>query len=91
MAVERPALDDLTGIHHGAAVAELGHDRQVVRDEDEREAEVPAKRVEELQDLRLHHHVERRRGLVGDQHVRVAGQRHRDGRPLAHSAASSCG
>ncbi len=86
MRVERAALDDLAGVHHGAAVAELGHDRQVVRDEDEREAEVPAEPVEQLQDLRLHHHVERRRGLVGDQHLRVAGERHRDRRPLAHPA-----
>ena len=45
-----------------------------------------AERVEQLEDLRLHHHVERRRRLVGDQHLRVARQRHRDRRALAHAA-----
>ena len=34
------------------------------------------------QDLRLHHHVERRRGLVGDDQRRVARERHRDHHPL---------
>ncbi|MCX7685217.1 MAG: hypothetical protein N2Z67_08110 [Acetobacteraceae bacterium] len=29
----RPALDDLARIHHGDAVADLGRDREVVRDE----------------------------------------------------------
>ena len=38
--VGRAPLDDLARIHDGRALADLGHDRQVVRDEDEREAEV---------------------------------------------------
>ena len=67
-----------------ARVAELSHDRQVVGDEDQREAEVPAEPVEELQYLRLHHHVERGRRLVRNQDLRVAGERHRDRRPLSH-------
>ena len=41
---------------------------------------------QELQDLRLHHHVERGRRLVGEQHARVARERHRDRRALAHAA-----
>ena len=41
---------------------------------------------EQLEDLRLHHHVERRRRLVGEQHLRRAGERHRDRRPLPHAA-----
>ena len=41
---------------------------------------------EELEDLRLHRHVERGRRLVGDQHVRVAGERHGDHHPLALAA-----
>ena len=43
-------------------------------------------RLEQLQDLRLHHHVERGGGLVGQQHLGVAGQGHRDRRALAHAA-----
>ena len=41
---------------------------------------------QELEDLGLHHHVERGRRLVGEQHLRAAGERHRDRRPLAHAA-----
>ena len=42
--------------------------------------------VDELEDLRLHGDVERRRRLVGDQDVRVVHERHRDHRALAHAA-----
>jgi hypothetical protein len=36
--------------------------------------------------LRLHGHIERRRGFVGDQQLRIAHQRHRDHDPLAQAA-----
>ena len=42
--------------------------------------------LDQLEDLRLHRHVERGRRLVGDQQLRVADQRHRDHRALAHTA-----
>ena len=42
--------------------------------------------LHQLEDLRLHRHVERGRGLVGDEQLRVADQRHRDHRALAHAA-----
>ena len=41
---------------------------------------------EEFEDLRLHRHVEGRRRLVGDQHVRIVGERHGDHHPLALAA-----
>ena len=41
---------------------------------------------EDVEDLRLDRHVERRRGLVRDQELRLAGERHRDHRALAHAA-----
>ena len=41
-------------------------------------------RLQQLEDLRLHHHVERGRGLVGEQHLRLARQRHRDRGALSH-------
>ena len=43
-------------------------------------------RAHEIEDLRLDGHVERGGRLVGDQELRVAGQRHRDHRALAHAA-----
>ena len=42
--------------------------------------------AQQVEDLRLDRHVERRRRLVGDQQLRLAGERHRDHRPLAHAA-----
>ncbi len=46
---------------------------------------------EELQDLGLDHHVEGRRRLVADDDRRVAGEGHRDHRPLAHAARQLVG
>ena len=45
-----------------------------------------AQPLEQLEDLRLDHDVERRRGLVPDDQRRVAGERHRDHHALAHAA-----
>ena len=42
--------------------------------------------AQELEDLRLDRDVERRRRLVGDQQLRLAGERHRDHHALAHAA-----
>ena len=42
--------------------------------------------LQQLEDLRLDRHVERGRRLVGDQELRLAGQRHRDHRALPHPA-----
>ena len=42
--------------------------------------------VEEIEDLRLYGHVERRRRLVGDEEPRVAGERDCDHDALPHAA-----
>ncbi len=42
-------------------------------------------RPQQIEDLRLDRHVERGRRLVGDQELRLAGERHRDHRALAHA------
>jgi hypothetical protein len=49
-------------------------------------AVLPLQLSHQLQHLRLHGDVERRRRLVGDQHLGAAGQRHGDHHPLAHAA-----
>ena len=59
-------LGHLAGVHHGDPVARLGDDAQVVRDEEERGAEVALEVGEDAQDLGLDEDVERRRRLVGD-------------------------
>ena len=59
--------------------------REVVRDEDHREPELALESLEQLEHLRLHHHVERGRRLVGDQ--QAAGCR----RARARSARADAG
>ena len=49
-------------------------------------AEVADQRGEQVQHLRLHHHVQRRGRLVGDDQPRAAGQRHRDHHALLLAA-----
>ena len=52
--------------------------RQVVADHDQAEAELAHQVGQQVEHLRLDHHVERGRRLVGDDQLRPAGQRHRD-------------
>ncbi len=79
-------LGDLPGVHDRDAVARLGDHREVVRDQQQREPEIAPQLLEQLQDLPLRHHVERRRGLVADDQLGPAGQRERDHHALPHAA-----
>jgi hypothetical protein len=58
----------------------------VVGDEDHRHVVAAAELVEQVEHLRLHRHVERRRRLVGDQERGVAGEGERDHHALPHPA-----
>ena len=80
-----PLLHHFTVLHHGDEIADLRGDAQIMRDEDDGEAEPLAQLREQLQHLRLHGNIERRDRLVGDQHVRLQRQRARepDALPLA--------
>ena len=44
--------------------------------------------AQQVEDLRLRRHIERGRGLVGDQNVGIAGQCHGDADALAKPAAN---
>ena len=79
-------LDDLTGVHHGDVVADVGDDAEVVADDDHREPGVADQSTQQAEDLGLHGDVERGGRLVGDQQLRLPGQRQRDGDPLGHAA-----
>ena len=81
-----PVLHRAAGVHHHHVRRRLGDDAEVVRDQDHADVELALDAVDQLEDLRLHRHVERGRRLVGDQHVRVVDERHRDHRALAHAA-----
>jgi hypothetical protein len=79
-------LDLLAGVHHQHPVGVLGHDAHVVGDEHHGHAVGLLQLAQECQDLRLDRHVQRRGRLVGDQHLGIARQCHRDHDPLAHAA-----
>ena len=87
----RRLLDDLAGVHHGDLVAHLRDDAQVVGHEDQGHARLALDVLEEVEVLRLDGDVEVRRGLVGDDEARPAGQRDRADDALAHAAAHLVG
>ena len=79
-------LDDLTGVHHRHPVGHLGHDPEVVGDEDDAHAEIGLELPDELEDLGLDRDVEGGGGLVRHEQIRIAGQGHGDHHPLGLSA-----
>ena len=76
-------LDDRALAHHVDAVGHPAHDAEIVRDQQHGHAELALQALQQLQDLRLDRHVERRGRLVGDQQVRLVGERHGDHDALA--------
>ena len=79
-------FDDLARIHHDHALANFGHDTEIVSDHDDRRAEIAIEPVHQIENLSLNGHIERGCRLVGDQHSRIAGQRDGDHHALSHSA-----
>ncbi len=84
--LDRRLLDDLAGIHHRHPLAGLGDHAHGMGDQHDRHAELVLHLLHQLQDLRLDGDVERRRRLVGDQELGLAGKRHGDHDALAHAA-----
>ena len=80
-------FDDLAGIHHHHPLRHLGHHAHCVRDEHHRHAHLGLQPGQQVEDLRLDGDVQRRRGLVGNQQLRPAGQRNGNHHALAHAAA----
>ena len=80
-------LHDLPDVHHIHAVADVEDHREVVGDEQVREPELPLEVFQEIQDLGLDAHVERGRGLVEDDELRVQREGPGDPDPLPLPAA----
>src|SRR5690242_16696335 len=55
----RRHLDNLAQIHHRNAVSDVLDDRQIMTDEEQREAELPLQILQQVDDLRLDRDVER--------------------------------
>ena len=86
-----PGLDDLAAAHDVEALRPAADEADVVGDEHDRHAQAPLQVGEKVEDLGLHGDVERGRRLVGDQELRVVGDRHGDHDALTLSPESSCG
>ena len=71
-------LADLAIAHDHDVVRDLADDREVVGDEQHRHLVPTLQLRNQVQDLLLNRNVERRRRLVGDQELGLAGDRHRD-------------
>ena len=83
---EAARLDDLARIHDRNPIGQVGHDAQVMGDQQHRHATRAGQLAHQIEHLALHGHVQRRRGLIRDQQLRFARQRHRDHDPLSHAA-----
>src|SRR6266542_368470 len=79
-------LDDPPVLHHGDAIADVRDDPEVVSDEQHRHPELRLQAAQQIQYVGLHGDVQRGRGLVGDEQVRLAGDSTRDEHTLSHSA-----
>ena len=79
-------LDDPAEVHHRDPVADVADDRQVVGDEQVGQPELALEPLEQVDDLGLDRHVEGADRLVGDDEVRVQGERPGDADPLALAA-----
>ena len=71
-------LDDLPGVHQRNALRDLRHDAEVVRDQQQRHALRALQLDQQVEDLLLDRDVECGGGFVGNDDVRLAGQRDRD-------------
>ena len=60
------ALDNLTFVQDGDALADSGDRRQIVRDVEDRHADLAIEAGEQFQDFGLRDHVERAGGFIGD-------------------------
>ena len=78
-------------VHDADPVRDVPHDRQVVGDEDVGQAELVLQLLHQVDDLRLHRHVERRDRLVADEHLGVEGDAAGDADALPLAAGELVG
>jgi hypothetical protein len=76
----------LPGIHDRHPVRHAGHDAEVMGDQQDSHAGVLLQLLQQLQHLRLDGHIQCRGRFIGNQQVRLAGQRDGDHDALFHAA-----
>ena len=82
----RAVLDHPPGVDDRHVVGEALHDGEVVGDQHHCHPPFAPQRVQEAQDLVLDGDVESRGRLIGEEQLRLVGERDRDRDPLAHAA-----
>ena len=87
----RPFLDHPAEIHHRDRIGHLGDDAEVMGDQHQGHADIVLQLPEQIENLGLDRHIERRRRFVGDDQLRPARQRHGDHHPLVHAARKLVG
>ena len=85
-AVRRPGLQKTAGVEHGDVFARAGHDGDIVRDHDARDAHLLLQPDDLIEDLVLRDDVQRGGRLIHDQKLRVEEQAHGDAHALHHAA-----
>src|SRR5215210_313592 len=82
----RTCLDEFSRVHYCDPMRDVGHDSQVMANQDNRDPHPLLQIPEKLEDLCLNRDVESRGWLVGDKDLRVAGEGYGYDHPLAHPA-----
>src|SRR5215468_2069351 len=83
--LRRSDLDYSAALHDGYTVGDLGHETEIVSDEQYRHVPLRLNLLQEIDDLGLRGHIKRRCGLVGNQHLRLQRQCNCDHYPLTLS------
>jgi hypothetical protein len=89
----RAGLDDAPEVHDRDVARDVAHHREVVRDEQDREAQLPLQLPDQVEHRGLDRDIERRGDLVGDEDARSSGEgaRERDALPLPAGEARGVG
>ncbi len=81
-----PDLDQLAEVHHADRVGHVPDDRQIMRDEQVAQSVLPLQLAHQVEDLRLHRHVQCGHGLVRHDQGRAQDQRPGQRQPLPLAA-----
>ena len=85
--IHRAFLDDPAGMHHHDPVADMMHDAEIVRDEENGQAELALQIFKEIEHLSLSRYVEGRNGFITNENIRL----HRQGAGYCHALPLTAG
>lgn len=89
--LHRAAFHRFSAVHHQYPIGDIGDHPHIVSNKNHPHRHLFLQHGNELKNLSLNRHIQRRGGLIGNQYRRTAGQRHRDHYPLTHPAGELMG